>query len=101
MHLFPAKRDGQILGVFAQARDIVALRSAEESLELNQQRFRSLFEYHPDAIMALKADGSISRVNVALEATTGYYGEQIIGKAWTRDDRAGVPRRSATTRFDW
>ncbi|HLI95171.1 MAG TPA: diguanylate cyclase [Candidatus Baltobacteraceae bacterium] len=83
VHLFPAKHDGQIMGVFAQAHDMVALRAAEESLELNQQRFRSLFEYHPDAVMALKADGSISRVNVALEATTGFYGEQIIGKAWS------------------
>ncbi|HET9096346.1 MAG TPA: PAS domain S-box protein [Candidatus Baltobacteraceae bacterium] len=83
VHLFPAKHGEEILGVFAQAHDMLALRAAEQSLELNQQRFRSLFEYHPDAIMALRADGSISRVNVALEATTGYYGEQIIGKAWS------------------
>lgn len=82
VHLFPAKHDGAIVGVFAQAHDMLALRAAEQSLELNQQRFRSLFEYHPDAIMALKADGTISRVNVALEATTGFYGEQIIGKPW-------------------
>lgn len=83
VHLFPARHEGEIVGVFAQAHDMAALRSAEESLELNQQRFRSLFEYHPDAIMALKASGDISRVNVALEATTGYYGEQIIGKNWS------------------
>lgn len=83
VHLFPAKRNGEVAGVFAQAHDMLALRAAEQSLELNQQRFRSLFEYHPDAIMALKADGSISRVNVALEATTGYYGEQLIGKDWS------------------
>lgn len=83
VHLFPARHHGEVLGVFAQAHDMLALRAAEESLELNQQRFRSLFEYHPDAIMALKMDGSISRVNVALEATTGYYGEQLIGKQWS------------------
>ncbi len=83
VHLFPAKRGGAVVGVFAQARDTLALRSAEHSLELNQQRFRSLFEYHPDAIVALKASGTISRVNVALEAATGHYGEQIIGKDWS------------------
>jgi diguanylate cyclase (GGDEF)-like protein/PAS domain S-box-containing protein len=83
VHLFPARHNGEIAGVFAQAHDLSALRSAEQSLELNQQRFRSLFEYHPDAIMALKADGTISRVNVALEATTGFYGEQLIGKNWS------------------
>lgn len=83
VHLFPAKHDGAVVGVFAQAHDMVALRAAEESLELNQQRFRSLFEYHPDGIMALKVDGTISRVNVALEAATGFYGEELIGKPWS------------------
>ncbi len=83
VHLFPAIQDGTVAGVFAQAHDLVALRSAEQSLELNQQRFRSLFEYHPDAIMALKSTGEISRVNVALEAATGFYGEQLIGKDWS------------------
>lgn len=83
VHLFPAKHGDEIVGVFAQAHDMMALRAAEQSLELNQQRFRSLFEYHPDSVMALKADGAISRVNVALEATTGYYGEQVIGKNWS------------------
>ena len=81
--LFPARVNGSVAGVFAQARDAVALRSAEHSLALNQERFRSLFEYHPDAIMSLRLDGSISRVNVALEAATGYYGEQLIARYWT------------------
>ncbi|HTX58779.1 MAG TPA: diguanylate cyclase [Verrucomicrobiae bacterium] len=83
VYVFPAMLDGEISGIFSQARDIVALKSAEESLGVNQERFRSLFEYHPDGIMELKADGSISRVNVALESATGYYGEQIFGKRFT------------------
>ncbi len=82
-YFFPARYAEQIVGVFAQARDIVALRSAEESLSINQERFRSLFEYHPDGIMELKSDGSISRVNVGLESETGFYGEQLVGKPWT------------------
>lgn len=83
VHLVPATRGAEIVGVFAQARDMIALHAAEEALELNQQRFRSLFEYHPEAIMALKSSGSISRVNVALEAVTAFYGEEIIGKDWS------------------
>ncbi len=83
VYLFPARRDGKIAGVFAQARDRIALLEAERSMGLNQERFRSLFEYHPDAIMALKSDGLISRVNVGLEAATGFYGEQLINKPWT------------------
>lgn len=83
VYVFPARIEGEIAGVFLQARDAAALRSAEQSLALNQERFRSLFEYHPDAIAALKLDGTISRVNVALEAATGRYGEQLVGRAWT------------------
>lgn len=82
VHVFPAEHAGSIVGVFAEARDLLALRGAEQSLELNQQRFRSLFEYHPDPIMALKSSGAVSRVNVALESDTGFYGEQLIGKPW-------------------
>ncbi|HEY5339953.1 MAG TPA: diguanylate cyclase [Candidatus Aquilonibacter sp.] len=82
-YVFPARSASAIVGVFIQARDIVALRSAESSLTINQQKFRSLFEYHPDGIMELKATGDISRVNVSLEGETGYYGEQVVGKPWT------------------
>ena len=81
-YVFPAKFNGEVMGVFAQARDIVALRSAEQSLTINQERFRSLFEYHPDGIMELKETGTISRVNVALESETGFYVEQLVGKPW-------------------
>jgi diguanylate cyclase (GGDEF)-like protein/PAS domain S-box-containing protein len=81
-YVFPAASEGQVVGVFLQAHDIAALKAAEDSLALNQQRFRSLFEYHPDGIMELKANGAISRVNVALESETGYYTEQLVGKPW-------------------
>jgi diguanylate cyclase (GGDEF)-like protein/PAS domain S-box-containing protein len=80
--LFPARFGDEIIGFFAQAHDIGALRSAEESLTMNQERFRSLFEYHPDGIMELKETGAISRVNVALESQTGFYSEQVVGKQW-------------------
>ncbi len=82
-YVFPARFNDEIVGVFAQARDIVALRSAERSLTINQEKFRSLFEYHPDGIMEIKGDRTISRVNVALESETGYYSEQLVGKPWT------------------
>ncbi|MDQ2864858.1 MAG: diguanylate cyclase [Candidatus Eremiobacteraeota bacterium] len=81
--VFAAVAAGEIVGFFSQSRDIVALRSAEESLAINQQRFRSLFEYHPDGIVELKGNGSISRVNVGFERETEYYGEQVVGKNWT------------------
>jgi diguanylate cyclase (GGDEF)-like protein/PAS domain S-box-containing protein len=100
-YVFPACFNGEIVGIFAQARDIVALRSAETALTINQEKFRSLFEYHPDGIMELKSSGAISRVNVALESETGFLGERIVGKPWTeliapeRRDAADELLRSA------
>lgn len=70
-HVFPCRSGGEIAGVFAQLRETAA-----------QQRLRSLFEYHPDAIMMLRVDGRISLVNVALETATGYFGEHLIGRLW-------------------
>lgn len=81
--VFPARSGDEVAGVFAQARDTVARRQAEQSLESSHQSFRSLLEYHPDAIMSVRTDGSIVRINVALEAQTGFYGEELIGKPWS------------------
>jgi diguanylate cyclase (GGDEF)-like protein/PAS domain S-box-containing protein len=82
-YVFPARdAAGEMVGIFVQAHDIADLKAAEESLALNQQRFRSLFEYHPDGIVELKSDGTVSRVNVAFESETGFYTEQIVGKTW-------------------
>jgi len=83
VYVFPAVVEGKVIGIFTQGRDIVALRAAEESLSINQERFRSLFEYHSDGIMELKSGGSILRVNVALESETGFLNEQMIGRQWT------------------
>jgi diguanylate cyclase (GGDEF)-like protein/PAS domain S-box-containing protein len=94
-YVYPARNGDAIVGAFVQARDIVALRSAESSLTINQQKFRSLFEYHPDGIMELKSTGAISRVNVSLEGETGYYGEQVVGKPWT--ELIAPERRDAAT----
>ncbi len=81
-YVFPAHQGGEIAGIFMQAHDVEALKAAEESLAVNQQRFRSLFEYHPDGIMELKSSGTISRVNVAFEGETGFYTEKLVGKPW-------------------
>ncbi len=80
VYVFPARADGSITGVFVQARDMAALRSAEL--------------YHPDGIAALNRDGTISRVNPALESATGRFGDQLIGRAWT-DVLAPECRRAA------
>jgi diguanylate cyclase (GGDEF)-like protein/PAS domain S-box-containing protein len=80
--MFPARCGDEIAGVFVQVREQLSAEVAETSLTISQQRFRSLFEYHPDPIISLKHDGTISRVNVALEMKTGFLGEDLIGRPW-------------------
>ncbi|HET7814861.1 MAG TPA: diguanylate cyclase, partial [Candidatus Baltobacteraceae bacterium] len=80
--MFAARAGAEIGGVFVQVREQFSVEAAEMSLTVSQQRFRSLFEYHPDPIISLKHDGTISRVNVALEMKTGFLGEDLIGKPW-------------------
>lgn len=81
--LFPARANAEICGVFAQLRDVVALRAAELSLGVNRERFRSLFEYHPDGVMSLREDGTIVRMNPAMESATGFRNETLGGRPWT------------------
>lgn len=82
--IFPAPGpDGKPQFIFVIARDLGALRSAEISLGKNQERFRSLFEFHPDSILSLKADSTVSRVNVSLESATGFFNEKLVGRPWT------------------
>ncbi len=99
--VIPAQIDGMVRAIFVQARDIAALRDAEDAMRVNQQRLRSLFEYHPDGIVELKATGIISRVNVAFESETGILGERVVGTPWIdlivpgRRDRAEAARHAA------
>ena len=81
--VFPAVSHGEKKCTLAIARDLSALHSAEHAIDHKQQRFRSLFEFHPDGILMVKADGRVSRVDLALENATGLFNEKLVGKPWT------------------
>ncbi|HTU70099.1 MAG TPA: diguanylate cyclase [Candidatus Baltobacteraceae bacterium] len=48
-------------------------------LEQQRESFRSMFDYHPDAIAVIDASGRIVRANVELERLTLYRVEELIG----------------------
>jgi len=64
---------GEVLGVFAAARDVTASRRAE-------QRFRTLIESAPDAMVLASREGIILLVNNQTERLFGYEREELLGQ---------------------
>ncbi|WP_245904557.1 sensor domain-containing phosphodiesterase [Billgrantia lactosivorans] len=50
-----------------------------EALKENEQRYRSMFTYHPDAVFSLDLEGNFTTANAACSRVTGYSMEALIG----------------------
>jgi PAS domain S-box-containing protein len=70
---------GNVMGVFAAARDITERRQAEEALRKASEYNRSLIEASLDPLVTISPEGKITDVNAATEAVTGYSREELIG----------------------
>jgi diguanylate cyclase (GGDEF)-like protein/PAS domain S-box-containing protein len=70
----------QVVGVVGAARDMTSERQFERELLRGRERFRSLFEASPNAIVAFTPEGTITEVNVSMERLTGYQNEDLVGK---------------------
>lgn len=64
---------GNVIGASKIARDITTTKKAE-------QKFKSLLESAPDAIVIVKKDGNIVLVNAQTEKLFGYAKSELIGK---------------------
>ena len=71
--------DGEVIGVFAAARDITERKKAGRELKLAVKYNRSLIDASLDPLVTIGPDGKITDVNNSTEAVTGYSREQIIG----------------------
>jgi diguanylate cyclase (GGDEF)-like protein/PAS domain S-box-containing protein len=65
---------------YCAARDLAELRKESRKREETEQRFRSLFESHTDAIFSLDLDGTYVSTNKAMSKLTGYSVEELRGK---------------------
>jgi protein-histidine pros-kinase len=77
--LSPLKAEGE-LRALAVVRDITLQRNAELALRHSEQRFRALFEFSPDAIIASDCGGRITQVNARVKDLFGYSQAELLGQ---------------------
>ncbi len=70
---------GNVIGVFAAARDITEQKKAEEEIKRANVYNRSLIEASLDPLVTISPDGTISDVNDATVEVTGIPREELIG----------------------
>src|SRR5579863_1692449 len=73
-------KSGGLLGFAKVTRDFTARREAELALQLSEQRFRALFDFSPDAIIATDPSGRITEANSQVEKFFGYGHAELIGQ---------------------
>jgi len=71
---------GELLGFSKVTRDFTERKKAEEALQFSERRFRSLFEFSPDAILVADLKGSITEVNGRAQEFFGYGRAELIGQ---------------------
>ena len=70
---------GDIIGVFAAARDITESKRAEKALQAAGAYNRSLIEASLDPLVTISAEGKITDVNTGTERVTGHSRSELIG----------------------
>ncbi|MCF6158755.1 MAG: PAS domain S-box protein [wastewater metagenome] len=70
---------GNVLGIFAAARDITERKKVEEQLHATSAYARSLIEASLDPLVTINPEGKITDVNHATEFITGVSREWLIG----------------------
>jgi diguanylate cyclase (GGDEF)-like protein/PAS domain S-box-containing protein len=76
----PMRVGDRVAGAVATVKDMSAFVEATASLEASEERFRSLFDYSPDAMLALSLGGEITRANAAAARDHAYTVEELIGR---------------------
>jgi PAS domain S-box-containing protein len=87
---------GNVLGVFAAARDVTAQKKAEAERTRLEERFRALLDTAPDAIVVVDEMGRMFLVNAQTEKLFGYARRELLGQVvemlLPERFRAGSPR---------
>lgn len=72
-------KDGNLVGFAKVTRDITERRRADQAIRESENRFRTLFESSPDAIVVADREGKIVQANSRAEEYFGYTREELTG----------------------
>jgi formate hydrogenlyase transcriptional activator len=72
--------NGELLGFSKVTRDFTERKKVEEALRASENRFRSLFEFSPDAIVVTDQDGKIAEVNAHVQEVFGYERAELLNQ---------------------
>jgi PAS domain S-box-containing protein len=71
---------GQVVGAYADARDITERKRTEEAVLESEEKFRAISSSAKDAIIMMDDEGNISYWNEAAEKIFGYSVQEALGK---------------------
>ncbi|WP_166243237.1 sensor domain-containing protein [Paenibacillus turpanensis] len=74
------KEDSGLAGGLVVSHDITERKWAEQRLEMSEQRYKSLFEYHPDIVCWFDLKGNLIKANAAIEGVSGLTRKEMEGK---------------------
>src|SRR5579862_9555820 len=72
--------NGMVRGFFVHVADVTPLKIAEMALKKSEERFRSLMEATPDALIIIGPDGHILQGNAQTLILFGYTREELYGQ---------------------
>jgi PAS domain S-box-containing protein len=78
--------EGHLIGLIGASIDLSERVEAGHRLQESEQRFRSMFEHHPNAVFAFDRTGRLVLANPACVRLSGYTTEEILG-----EERAYAP----------
>ncbi|MEH7116541.1 EAL domain-containing protein [Neobacillus vireti] len=65
--------------LMAVGNDVTEKKSLQEQFKMSEQRYKSLFDYHSDAVYSLDLEGRFTSANKVCEILSGYSPEELFG----------------------
>lgn len=78
----PISVDDHVESLIGFAADVTTEVNLKEEAELNRQRYKSLFDFHPDGIIAYDLQGRLVDGNPAAQEITGYAYKNISDRSF-------------------